>query len=75
MNLDGSAMAHQNRIIPRWLDNPKCLLCDALTESMVIYDGDNFTIRGWKCPECGLTLIHPNDIPKALELLRETAKI
>lgn len=68
-------MGHLNRIKSKWLVNPKCLLCDILIESTIIYHGDEFIIRGWKCPRCGLTLLHPSDIPKALELLRETVRV
>ena len=32
-------------------------------------------IRGWRCPKCGFTLIHPGEINKALEILRDTAAV
>jgi len=59
----------------RWVVNPKCLLCDVQTEPTIIYYDDDFIVRGWKCLSCGSTLIHPEDIPKALELVGETAKV
>ena len=55
--------------------NPSCMLCDVQTEPTIIYYDDDFLVRGWKCPSCGSTLIHPEDIPKALDLVRETAKV
>lgn len=58
-----------------WIIDPKCLICDIQTDPTIIHYDKEFIVRGWKCPRCGLTLINPNDIPKALELVRETAKV
>ncbi len=51
------------------------MLCDVQTEPTIIYYDDDFLVRGWKCPGCGSTVIHPEDIPKALDLVRATAKV
>lgn len=53
---------------------PKCLLCNTLTEPDMILDSEEFMIRGWKCPKCSFTLIHTNEIQKALLLLRKIKK-
>jgi len=55
--------------------NPICVFCDIQTMSTTIFRGENFMIRGWRCPKCGFTLIHPEEIAKALEILRETAAV
>ena len=68
-------MRISKRRIPSWVVNLECLLCDVQTEPTVIYYDDDFIVRGWKCHNCGSTFIHPEDIPKALELVRETAKV
>ena len=60
----------QKRIV-----DPRCLLCDFVTEPVVIYYDDDFMIKGWKCPHCGSSVINPSDIPKALKLLRTTVKV
>ena len=59
----------------RWLTAPKCFFCDILTEPTIIYYDDDCMVKGWKCPHCGFTLINPTDIPTALDLVRETAKV
>ena len=60
----------------RWARlNPKCVFCDVFTEPTIILQIDDNMIRGWKCPKCGFALIHPDEIPKAMELLREAMKL
>lgn len=60
----------------RWIKpNPKCVFCDVSTEAAIIFRSEEYTVRGWKCPKCGFTLIHPNEIPKALDLLKEIARV
>jgi len=71
----GTTMGKEKRIKNRWFTAPKCMLCDILSDPMIIYRGESFMIRGWKCPGCGLTFIHPKDIPKAFDLLKQTAKV
>ncbi len=67
-------MGHLKRQKRRWMTNPKCILCEVLTEPTVVYYDDAYMIRGWKCPHCGSSLINPSDISKAIHLLKETAK-
>ena len=55
--------------------NPKCVFCDVSTEPTIIFRSEDHLVRGWKCPKCGFTLIHPHEIPKALELLKQIARI
>jgi|GEM_PF-6097150 tRNA(Ile2) C34 agmatinyltransferase TiaS len=55
-------------------ENPKCLFCDVSMRPAVIIRGEDYLLRGWRCPKCGFTLIHPHEIPKALELLRAMTK-
>jgi hypothetical protein len=55
--------------------NPRCILCEVLTEPTVVYYDDACMIRGWRCPHCGSSLINPSDISKAMNLLKETAKV
>lgn len=50
---------------------PECLFCDIPSKPTIILSGYDYIVRGWRCPKCGFTLIHPNEIQKALELLRE----
>jgi hypothetical protein len=60
----------------RWrAQGPKCILCDVATEPTIIFRGEDYSIRGWRCPNCGFTYIHPDEIPKALELQREVTGI
>jgi tRNA(Ile2) C34 agmatinyltransferase TiaS len=54
---------------------PKCVFCNASTKATIILRSEGYIVRGWKCPKCGFTLIHPKEIPKALKLLREIAEI
>ena len=62
--------------VNRWaIPNPKCIFCDSITESMIIFQIEENIIRGWKCPKCGFALIHPDEIPKAMELLKESMKL
>ncbi len=68
-------MRASKRRRPSWAVNPTCMLCDVQTEPTIIYYDDDFLVRGWKCPGCGSTVIHPEDIPKALDLVRATAKV
>lgn len=60
----------------RWIrPNPKCVFCDLSTEPTVVFQNEDYRIHGWRCPRCGFTLIHPDEIHRALEILRETAEI
>jgi len=62
-------------MVQRRTPNPKCVFCDLLTEPSIIFQSEDLTVRGWRCPKCGFTFIHPSEIPKALQVLREVAKI
>lgn len=53
----------------------RCINCDSQMNLIVLYKGVDFVIRSWRCPKCGLTLIHPKDAPNALELLKETIEV
>ena len=55
--------------------NPICVFCNIQTMSATIFRGENLMIKGWRCPKCGFTLIRPEEIAKALEILKETAAI
>jgi hypothetical protein len=70
-------MSNKNRKdAKKWLPtNPICVFCDIQTMSTTIFRGESLMIRGWRCPKCGFTLIHPGEINKALEILRETAAV
>ncbi len=60
----------------RWFrPTPTCVFCDTLTEPTIVFCIDENVIRGWRCPKCGFALIHPNEIQKAMELLKQTMKI
>ncbi len=54
---------------------PHCLFCDIYTEPSIVLRLEDRVIKGWKCPQCGFTLIHPEEIPKAMEFLKETMKL
>lgn len=60
----------QRRII-----DPICVFCDITTEPSIIYQKEEIIVQGWRCPKCGFTLIHPQEIPKAMQVLKEVAKI
>ena len=51
--------------------NPKCTLCEVYTTPIKITKGYDIMVRGWKCPKCGITFIHPDDIEYAIEIIRE----
>jgi len=53
----------------------KCINCDSKMGLIVLYRGADFVVRSWRCPKCGLTLLHPQDVPKAIELLKETIEV
>ncbi len=60
----------------RWIKpDPKCVFCDAYTKPAIIFRIEDKAVRGWRCPSCGFTLIHPEEIPKALDFLRKAAQI
>jgi len=59
----------------RRTQSPICVFCDCTTEASIIYQVDDLTVRGYKCPKCGFTFIHPNEISKALQVVKEVAKI
>jgi hypothetical protein len=59
----------------RRTQSPRCVFCDCTTEACIIYQVDDLTVRGYRCPKCGFMLIHPNEIPKALQVIKEVAKI
>jgi len=68
-------MSVERREAPRVRLNPKCLFCDVLAEPTLILRIEDKAIRGWRCPKCGFTLIHPEEIPKAMDFLKETMKL
>jgi transposase-like protein len=51
--------------------NPECLFCNSLTKPAIILRNNAYIVRGWRCPKCHFTLIHPHEIPKALDILKE----
>jgi hypothetical protein len=59
----------------RRTSNPKCVICDIMTEPSIIYQSEDVTVHGWRCPQCGFAFIHPKEIPKALEVLKEVARV
>ena len=61
--------------IKRTAANPRCVFCDTPTELTIIFRSEEYIPKGWKCPKCGFTIIHPDEIPKALSLLKEIARI
>jgi DNA-directed RNA polymerase subunit RPC12/RpoP len=54
---------------------PKCMFCDVPTEPTIIFQDDSMIVRGWRCPRCGFILINPNDIPKALDTIKNKSWI
>jgi hypothetical protein len=44
------------------------------TEPAIVFRGEEYMVKGWRCPKCGFSFIHPEEIPKALELLKEVTK-
>jgi len=59
----------------RWrTQGPKCVFCDLTTEPAIVFRGEEYTVKGWRCPKCGFSFIHPEEISKALELLKEVTK-
>lgn len=69
-------MSNERWEAARWIrSDPRCVFCDIFTEPAIILRVEENSIRGWRCPKCGFTLIHPREISKAMELLRETMKI
>jgi len=55
--------------------NQKCLFCDLSLERTIILQTADDTIRGWRCSKCGFKVMHPEDIPKVLKLLKQEIKI
>ncbi|MCK4243446.1 hypothetical protein KAX03_01050 [Candidatus Bathyarchaeota archaeon] len=64
----------RNRRLHRLSFSPKCVLCDVYTLAAKISCEDNRIIRGWKCPQCGITYLHPDDIHYALKILEEESE-
>jgi DNA-directed RNA polymerase subunit RPC12/RpoP len=60
----------------KWVDpNPKCIFCDIPATQTVIHRENDSIIRGWRCPRCGFTIIHPKDIQRALQVMSQTAEV
>jgi len=69
MDLDAWNMSQRRTL------NPRCVFCDVLTEPSIIFQSEDLVVRGWRCPKCGFTYMHPNEIPKALQVLKEVARV
>jgi prepilin signal peptidase PulO-like enzyme (type II secretory pathway) len=54
---------------------PRCIYCDIPTEPTIVYRGTDYVIRGWKCQKCHKVILFPNDLSRALQILKETLKI
>ena len=59
----------------RRMSNPQCVFCEVMTEPSVIYQSQGLTVRGWRCPKCGFAFLHPEEIPKAMQVMREVARV
>ena len=59
------------RTYKKHLMNPECLFCNTLTRPGIILRNKDYVVRGWKCPKCQFTQLHPHEIPKALAILKE----
>jgi hypothetical protein len=60
----------------KWIKTgPKCVFCDLIAKPMIILQAQEYSIKGWRCPKCGFTLLDPKEIPKAMSLLKEARKI
>lgn len=62
--------------VNRWeVSSPKCVFCGSTTEPTIVVQVEENMLRGWRCPKCGFSLMHPDEVPKAMELLKEAMKL
>ena len=60
----------------RWVrPGIKCTFCETYMKPAVIFSIEENEVRGWRCPSCSFTLIHPEEIPKAMDFLKKAAQI
>ncbi len=71
-----TGMTAEKREASRWVKpDPKCTFCESYMKPAIIFRIEEEEVRGWRCPNCSFTLIHPEEIPKALGFLKKAAQI